>query len=299
MRNGITIGAAMPLTDSALQTILRLELVTAELPEKELVQEGIDLAQAVTSSRIGYLHYLNDDENTIELGAWSRDTRDYCTAVYDRHYPIATAGIWADSARERAPCIHNDYAATPTKHGLPEGHSPLIRHLGVPVIAQGKVRLLIGVGNKDVDYGADDVTALTLVGQRIWSLVRQRRLAENFLDMERRFRRLQEVAAVCGWDYDVDEDTIRFDDMFSSIFHTHEATELPETLHQLLQFVAPADHDRLRESLTTNDASARRILQVVCLRVDGRAEDRISAARNRTGPDCHWHLAGCFGAVGG
>jgi len=259
----------MPLTDAALRTILRLELVAAELPERELIQEGIDLAQEATSSRIGYLHYLNEDQDTIELGAWSRDTRGYCTAVYDRHYPISTAGIWADSARERAPCVHNDYPSKVEKRGLPQGHSALQRHLGVPVIDQGKVRLLIGVGNKDAAYDADDVTALTLVGQRIWSLVRQRRLAESLVDVERRLRRTQEIAAVTGWEYDIDEDRLRFDAMFCSIFHTHKAADAPETLDQLLRFVAPTDHRRLRETLQANDASARRIVKLACRRADG------------------------------
>jgi diguanylate cyclase (GGDEF)-like protein len=259
----------MSLTDSALRTMLRLDAVTAELPERELIQEGIDLAQEATASRIGYLHYLNEDQDTIELGAWSRDTRGYCTAVYDRHYPISTAGIWADSARARTPCVHNDYAATTDKRGLPQGHSALLRHLGVPVIERGKVRLLIGVGNKEAAYDVDDVAALTLVGQRIWSLVRQRRLAESLLDVERRLRRTQEIAAVTGWEYDVDDNRLRFDAMFSCIFRTHETSQAPATLDQLLRFVATADHGRLRESLKGNDASARRILKLVCNRVDG------------------------------
>ena len=33
----------------------------------------------------------------------------------------------------RAPCIHNDYATQEAKRGLPEGHSKLVRHLGLPV----------------------------------------------------------------------------------------------------------------------------------------------------------------------
>jgi len=224
----------MSITESALRAILKLEPLTAELPEREIIQEGIDIAQAATSSRIGYLHYLNDDQNTIELGIWSRDTREYCTAGYDRHYPIEQAGIWADSAREGVPCIHNDYAATPHKRGLPDGHSPLVRHLGLPVVDGGNVRLLLGVGNKETDYDMDDVAALSLVGQRIWSLVRQRRLVEHYLDMEQRFRRLQEIATVCGWEYDVGDDRLLVDDMFPSIFLTRDTTEVPQTLRQLL-----------------------------------------------------------------
>jgi len=276
----------MSFTESALRTILRLEALTAELPERDLIQEGIDLAQAATSSRIGYLHYLNEDQNTIELGVWSRDTRDYCTAIYDRHYPIEMAGIWADSARGHAPCIHNDYAATPNARGLPDGHSALKRHLGVPVIDQGKVRLLIGVGNKELEYDGDDVTALTLVARRVWSLIGQRRSAERLLDMKRRLRRMQEIAAVCGWEYDVDDDRLRLDEMFSAIFRVDAATEVPQTLQQLLEFVRPADRDLLREALTTSGASSRRVLQVACRRVGGEtfsAELKIEFRRREVG----------------
>jgi len=260
----------MSITESALRAILKLEPLTAELPEREIIQEGIDIAQAATSSRIGYLHYLNDDQNTIELGIWSRDTRDYCTASYDRHYPIEQAGIWADSAREGVPCIHNDYAATPHKRGLPDGHSPLVRHLGLPVVDGGNVRLLLGVGNKETDYDMDDVAALSLVGQRIWSLVRQRRLVEHYLDMEQRFRRLQEIATVCGWEYDVDDDRLLVDDMFPGIFLTRDATDVPQTLRQLLEFVEPDDREGLHAMLTTSDAASRRVVRLRCRRVGGQ-----------------------------
>ena len=277
----------MTPTDSALRSILRLESVTADMPENELIQAGIDIAQEATSSRIGYLHYLNDDQCTIELGAWSHDTRGYCTAVYDRHYPVSTAGIWADSARDRAPCIHNDYAATPNKRGLPEGHSPLKRHLGVPVIEQGNVRLLVGVGNKEVDYDELDVTVLTAVAQRIWSLIRQRRLAERVLDMEQRFRRIQEIAAVCGLEYDVDDDRLRVDDMFARLFLTRDTAEVPVTLQQLLPFVGPADHDRLRQALIPGGTASRQVVQIVCRRVDGKtfpAELKMEFRQREAGP---------------
>jgi diguanylate cyclase (GGDEF)-like protein len=89
--------------------------------------------------------------------------------------------------------------------------------------------------------------------------------------VERRLRRTQEIAAVTGWEYDIDDDRLHFDAMFCSIFRAHGATLAPQTLEQLLRFVAPADHRRLREALMANDASARRMLTVACRRVDGEA----------------------------
>lgn len=254
-----------------LQFLLELEDRTAGATEREIMQAGIDIAQAATSSRIGYLHYLNEDPNSIELGTWSHDTLGYCTATHDRHYPLSTAGVWADSARKRAPCIHNDYASVEGKRGLPLGHSPVIRHLGLPVIDAGAVRLLIGVGNKDCDYDANDVAILDLLARRIWSLIRERRHLEVLRDLRRRLDHLQEVANLCGCEYDVDDDRFRFDAMFAVIFRTPTKQPPPLSLQQLLDWVDPADHARLREVVRPTGPNSPQIVSIDCRRSDGQA----------------------------
>ena len=88
----------MPGRFSKLELIEALDRLSTDMPERDIIQQGVDLAQSVTDSRIAYLHFLNEDQNTLELGVWSKDTVGYCKAVYDRHYPIEAAGIWADSA---------------------------------------------------------------------------------------------------------------------------------------------------------------------------------------------------------
>ena len=257
--------------DLALLHVLReLEPLSADQPERELIQQGLEIAQAATGSRIAYLHYLNDDGETIELGTWSRSTHGYCSAVYDRHYPIGAAGIWADSARTGAPCVHNDYAAAPQRRGLPEGHSPLERHLGVPVGDGGRVRLLVGVGNKPTDYDEVDVAVLQFVGDRIWALVRQRRAQEGCLELGRRLRRIQEIAAVCGWEYDVDEDRLHFDDLFARLFLTRPGDGPPTSLPAFQDFVVPADHERLRAVFAGREAGASGVIRIGCRRADGR-----------------------------
>ena len=245
-----------------------LESLTTDLTERELIQRGVDIAQACTDSRIAYLHFLNDDENSIELGVWSHDTLRGCKAVYSRHYPVEAAGIWADSVRTRAPCVHNDYATQSGKRGLPDGHSRLIRHLGLPVIDAGKVRLLVGVGNKATDYDADDIDVLNMVATRVWSVTRQRRVLERYLDLDQRFRQVQEIASVCGFEYDVDEDQFVFDAFFATVFNTHHRTEQPTSLHEFLSFVAIDDHETLRAALSSARPVAR-TLRIACERWPG------------------------------
>jgi signal transduction histidine kinase/HPt (histidine-containing phosphotransfer) domain-containing protein/ActR/RegA family two-component response regulator len=95
--------------------------------------------------------------------------------VYDRHYPISSAGVWADAARWRRPVVHNDFQSLPERKGYPDGHLHLVWHLVAPVIEQGKVRALLGVGNKAADYDDSDAQELQLIGQDLWRIVMRRR----------------------------------------------------------------------------------------------------------------------------
>src|SRR6056297_1692176 len=174
-------------------TLDGLEVLTTDVSEEDLVNIAVEVAQSATGSTIAYLHFLNDDPETIELVAWSEATLKHCQATHDRHYPLAAAGIWGDAARTGLPCIHNDYPGEAGRRGLPPGHVTLSRHLCVPVLEQGRVRMLIGVGNKYEPYEESDTRLLDIVARRTWYLVRQRRMVHRLLSIERQFVEMQNV----------------------------------------------------------------------------------------------------------
>jgi len=173
------------------EALLELPLASETLGEIDFMQHGQELAENLTGSQVSFIHFVNDDGQTIELLAWSKRTlAHYCHAVFDRHYPVGDAGIWADALRQRQPVIFNDYATYPHKHGLPEGHAELIRLISVPVIEKGKVVMLTGVGNKLTDYNDQDVQAVQLISNEIWRIV-QRKRSEN--ELERHRHHLEEI----------------------------------------------------------------------------------------------------------
>ncbi|HLP98820.1 MAG TPA: GAF domain-containing protein [Sideroxyarcus sp.] len=157
--------------------LLALNDMAFKLPEKDFMQFGLEWVERLTESKIAFIHFVNDDQESIELVAWSAATRDkYCTAAYDNHYPVAEAGIWADCLRQHKPVIFNDYQNYPDKHGLPEGHSALVRLISVPVIEGDKVRVILGVGNKDSAYDEEDVEVAQLFGNDMWRIIRRVRV---------------------------------------------------------------------------------------------------------------------------
>ena len=164
------------LINERSQHLLKLESFSEQMTELEFMQHGQELAENITGSQIAFIHFVNEDEETIELVTWSRRTIEhYCHAAFDKHYPVSQAGIWADALRNKHPVMFNDYASYPHKHGLPEGHSPLQRLISVPVIENGKVVMLTGVGNKETDYTETDIESVQLISNDIWRLIQRRR----------------------------------------------------------------------------------------------------------------------------
>ncbi|MCX7161638.1 MAG: ATP-binding protein, partial [Rhodocyclales bacterium] len=168
--------------DQRLSAMFAMSQRAHDLDEGEILQLAVEEAVRLTSSEIGYIHFVNDDRETLSLGTWSQGTLQHCTAAHDNHYPVSAAGVWADTVRLRRPVIHNDYQGLPGRRGYPQGHAHLLRHLGVPVMAGDEVRLLMGVGNKAGDYDEADTNDLHLIGNDVWSIITRRRAELKLAD---------------------------------------------------------------------------------------------------------------------
>lgn len=139
---------------------------------EELLVATLDEAEILTGSRVGFYHFVEADQQTLSLQAWStRTTREMCKAEgKGQHYDVANAGVWVDCVRKRRPVIHNNYAALPHRKGLPEGHAPIIRELVVPIFRDKRIVALLGVGNKTSNYDAADVEAVFYLADIAWDI---------------------------------------------------------------------------------------------------------------------------------
>ena len=103
----------------------------------ELLQTTLDEIEVLTGSTIGFFHFLEPDQKTLSLQAWSTNTlQNMCKAEgKGSHYSVDQAGVWADCARQRKAIVHNNYESLPASHrkGMPEGHAPIIRELSIPI----------------------------------------------------------------------------------------------------------------------------------------------------------------------
>ena len=180
----------------------------------ELLRAFLDETEKLTDSEIGFYHFLEADQVTLTLQAWSTNTLEHlCTAEgKGSHYPIDQAGVWVDCVRQGRPVIHNDYASLAHRKGMPDGHAPVVRELVVPVYRGDKIVAILGVGNKKTDYDDSDVKIVSDLANMAWDIVGRIRAEEALQASEALLNESQAIANIGSWERDLVADQLVWSD---------------------------------------------------------------------------------------
>lgn len=159
------------MSSNVNQAIARLSKQT-NLPMEAFRDAIIEEMCQITDSTIAYFYALNPSEDGLTLLGYSKSVMASCSLEIKKDvYRIESIGLWGDAIRERCPIITNDYENSdrPSKHGLPEGHVAVHSHMNLPVIVDGHIVCLVGVGNKAAPYTVEDTENLEALMHAIWA----------------------------------------------------------------------------------------------------------------------------------
>ncbi|MEM9220227.1 MAG: PAS domain S-box protein [Cyanobacteria bacterium P01_F01_bin.150] len=177
--------AELALTHQArrAEALLELPQLAEQLDEQEFMQQAQDIAKNLTGSQIVFLYLVHEVQETFELINREQQTSfDFGGTPSEMHLPIDQAGILADVLYQRQPVVCNR-ACGPSLYeegflqaqGFLQEHETLNRLLSVPVTENGKVVMLIGVGNKSNNYSDMDVETVQLIANLVWRTVQHYR----------------------------------------------------------------------------------------------------------------------------
>lgn len=251
----------LELDEQRLDSLMNLSHDLPELDEQAVCKHALDIAVFVTNSEIGYLHLVNEDQETIQLAVWNDKALTMCTANHDAHYPLSEAGVWADCLRKKRTVIHNDYPNFESKQGVPKGHFPIERHMSTPVMDRGKAYFIIGVGNKEQPYNDADARQLELVANDALKLILRRR-AELALESakdqaeatshaleksERRLKESQGRAQLGQWELHHIENKLEWSDEVFNIFEI-DKEQFGASYEAFLETIHPEDREAVNQA---------------------------------------------------
>ena len=178
---------ALALDEYRLKTLVALHQMSLS-PLRDVMSFAIEEGVKITSSSVGYLAFVNEDESELRMFAWSSAASENCRIEEKPMvYRVEKTGLWGEAIRQRRPVVTNDYSAeNPLKKGLPEGHVALQRHMNVPVFEGDRIVMVAGVGNKATAYLDSDVQELSLLMTGLWNVIKRRQAEDALRDSERR-----------------------------------------------------------------------------------------------------------------
>lgn len=190
LQHAMSFAADEPLTRIFTKKLLDFIDYSENHRQDDLLRFVLDQVGEMVQSPIGFYHFVDEDQKNLKLQQWStRTLQEFCqTTGKGLHYSMDQAGVWVDCVRIGRPVIHNDYDSLPHKKGLPPGHARVIRELVVPVMRHGKVKAILGVGNKPRDYTQRDVDLVSYMADLTWEIIEKKQVSQVIQEKQELFK---------------------------------------------------------------------------------------------------------------
>jgi signal transduction histidine kinase/ActR/RegA family two-component response regulator len=150
------------------------------------MQKTTDEVCDLTGSAIGFFHFMEEDQTTVGMQTWSRNTpklvdlplREGGQFLFDQ------AGIGAEAARQHRPLVQNDCESLAKSKGIPEDQVMITREIVIPIIRGDRMMAVMGIANKLQDYTQYDLEIAEHIADYAWDIT-ERKQMEIALEAER------------------------------------------------------------------------------------------------------------------
>ncbi|MDP2218567.1 MAG: PAS domain-containing protein [Methanolobus sp.] len=181
------------LNETRLEALLELYQMQ-DAPMPDIAEFTIQKTVELTGSKVGYLEFLNEDENVLETYRWPYDNKDMSSISEEPFiHPVRSNGFWGEAIRARKPVIVNRNSFDLEDEIYSGSGGALFRHVTIPIFESEQIVALVSVANKDSDYNESDVRQLTLLMEGMWKLMQYKHTSDILIEALRMRRVLESV----------------------------------------------------------------------------------------------------------
>ena len=166
--------------------------------EEELGRTCLAVAEQLTGSKFGFIGEVNPkgrlDDIAISDPGWEACRTETPVGHGKLPHDLDAHGIYGRVLLDGKAFFTNDPSAHPDRIGTPEGHPPLTAFLGFSLTGGGKTIGMVGLGNRDGGYRAEDQEAAESLAPAIVEALERKRAEEEIKQLnESLLRRAAEL----------------------------------------------------------------------------------------------------------
>ncbi|MBN1889727.1 MAG: GAF domain-containing protein [Thermoflexales bacterium] len=163
------VNAAAAELSKALISSLSLDDVSALVLEQ---------ASRLTGSAFGFVGYIDPQTGYMISPTMTRDIWESCQVADKSIVFEKLGGLWGWVLEHRQPLLTNAPRDDPRSSGVPQGHLPIQRFLGVPAVLGETLVGMVSLANSARDYGEQDLALVERLAT-LYALAVQRTRAEE------------------------------------------------------------------------------------------------------------------------
>jgi signal transduction histidine kinase len=161
---------ALKLDEDRLNAMLALSQSAHRLSERDLLQHGLEEAGRLTMSEAAYLYLIDEDRELAESYLLDAGRLSISQGALGESFSGGKRTPLGALLRLAQGVVDNDADTGSSQANFP-GDRVLKRHMAVPVVENGQVRMVLGVGDKTEPYVESDLRQLQLIGESLWKIV--------------------------------------------------------------------------------------------------------------------------------
>lgn len=224
-------------------------LETAKTSEVDhFITRAVEEIGGVFQSPIAFYQGLDADHENLPRQQWSSRALQESSQSRDWTHQefLQKTGLWGECLLRKSPVVNNAYQATAATEKWPAGHPDIHRLMLIPVLHDGEVVAVMGLGNKPTDYTEKDLETAEFLVDEIREIIEKGQTESALRESENLFKRLFRDHAAAKLIIDPDTGRILDANPAAAKFYGWPVKQLKQMKIQDINTLSP---DEIREEM--------------------------------------------------